>query len=84
MDKRETLKDDQQLLSIFFNLQQQQQKASLLIDENGLTRMEGNITHVEQDKNIGKSSIRIDENQPILLEQVIAVNGLFRDDYSEC
>jgi|SwirhisoilCB2_FD_contig_31_16502391_length_452_multi_7_in_0_out_0_1 hypothetical protein len=84
MDKRETFKDYQQLLSIFSNLQQQQQKAALLIDDEGLTRMEGAVTGIEQNADTGKSRIIIDNKTPVSLEQVIAVNGLFRDDYSEC
>ena len=84
MDKRETFKDYQQLLSIFSNLQQQQQKAALLIDDGGLTRMEGAVTHIERSNDAGKSIITIDNKDSISLEQVIAVNGLFRDDYSEC
>ena len=84
MDKRETFKDYQQLLSIFSNLQQQQQKAALLIDAEGLTRMEGAVTRIERSDDAGKSIITIDNKDSISLEQVIAVNGLFRDDYSEC
>lgn len=84
MDQRITFKDDQQLLSIFLALEQQQQQASLLIDDEGLTRMEGKVNGIEQNKNMGKTKIIIDSNKPIDLAQVIAVNGLFRYDYSEC
>ncbi|TKK70998.1 hypothetical protein FC093_04785 [Ilyomonas limi] len=84
MDKRDTFKDYQQLLSIFLNLQEQQQQAALLIDDEGLTRIEGKITNVEQSEDIGKSTIAIDNKEAVILEHIIAVNGLFRDDYSEC
>lgn len=84
MDRRITFKDDKQLLSIFLDLEKQQQQASLLIDDEGLTRIEGNVNRIEQAENWGKTKIIIDSNEPIDLAQVIAVNGLFRDDYSEC
>jgi len=84
MDQRITFKDYQQLLSIFLNLQQQQQQAALLIDDEVLTKIEGKITGIQQNDDIGKSAITIDNKGHINLEQVIAVNGLFRDDYSEC
>ncbi len=83
MDERITFKDERQLLSIFLDLEQEQQQASLLIDDEGLTRLEGKINRIEQAENMGKTKILIDNNEPIDLAQVIAVNGLFRDDYSE-
>ena len=84
MDQRITFKDDQQLLSVFLSLEQQQQQTSLLIDNEGLTRIEGKVTCIEQTENIGKTKLSINNNEPIDLAQVSAVNGLFRDDYSEC
>jgi len=84
MDRRSTFKNYEQLFSIFSSIQQQQQPASLLIDEDGLTRAEGKITHIEQSDDVAESTITIDNKQQITLKQVIAVNGLFRDDYSEC
>lgn len=84
MDQRDTFKDYQQLCSIFLNLQQQKQKTSLLIDDNGLTRIEGEITDVVTDAEITKSLIIVDNKDSIPLEKIIAVNGLFRADYSEC
>ena len=84
MDQRITFKDYQQLLSIFLDLQQQQLQAALLIDDGGLTRIEGKITNIKQSENISNSTITIDNKDSIPLEKVIAVNGLFRDDYSEC
>lgn len=84
MDQRVTFRDEQQLLSIFSNLRHQDKLASLLIDEDGLTRKEGKISGIEQGENIGKTKITVDGDEPFHLEQVIAVNGLFRDDYSEC
>ena len=80
MDKRETFDSTDSLKNILAGLYQQKQKASFLIDENGLMRLEGLITDIQQGDN---TTITIGDNQ-IALEQIIAVNGIFRGDYSEC
>lgn len=81
MDRRETFDSTDSLKNILAGLYQQKQKASFLIDKNGLTRMEGLITNMqEQGDNI---TITVG-NDPISLEQIIAVNGIFRGDYTEC
>lgn len=80
MDKRETFDSTDSLKNILAGLYQQKQKASFLIDKNGLTRLEGLITDIQQGDN---ASITVGDNQ-IALEQIIAVNGIFRGDYTEC
>lgn len=82
MDKRETFGSPQKLLAILNNLQQQQ--VSLLVDDNGLTRMEGTITAIEEESNAANAVVTINGADRILLRQIIAVNGVFRSDYSEC
>jgi len=82
MDKRETFGSPQKLLAILNNLQQQQ--VSLLVDDNGLTRMEGTITAIEEESNAANAVVTINGADKILLRQIIAVNGVFRSDYSEC
>lgn len=81
MDKRETFANIDSLKTILSNLYQQKQKASLLIDKDGLTRVEGIITHMQQN---GSTATITVGDKLIALEQIIAVNGIFRDDYTEC
>jgi hypothetical protein len=84
MDQRDTFQNLSQLHSIVSGLFTEKQKASLLIDSNGLTRVEGEITFIEQQGDPAKTVITIDNVDQINLSQIIAVNGLFRSDYSEC
>lgn len=81
MDKRETFDTTDSLKTILAGLYQQNQKASFLIDKDGLTRLEGLITHIELQ---GDSTTIMVGDMPIAIEQIIAVNGIFRDDYTEC
>lgn len=82
MDTRITVSDRQSFFQILEQLHEDQKKVSLLYDNNGLTRYEGMI-----------SAVLSGSSQPYLLMQdgtkinipgVIAVNGIFAPDYSEC
>ena len=84
MDKRETFENDQNLLNTLVQLQQENSKASLLVDDNGLTRMEGLITSIEENNTLPQTLIGIDDQKALTLKNIIAVNGQFRGDYSEC
>jgi len=84
MDQRQTFSNVQQLLAVVAQIFEQQQTASLLIDKEGLTRIEGNITSIDHNDCINETVITIDDSTPVLLKEIIGVNGLFRPDYSEC
>ena len=84
MDLRETFANDEQLYEFLFQLFNEKQKVSLIIDNNGLTRMEGEITALVKQEIRKKSLMTVDKEKPVKLEQVVAVNGIFRSDYSEC
>jgi hypothetical protein len=80
MDKRETFDSLQKLKNILAALQQQQQHVSLLLDNEGLSRMEGIITSMDERTDI----ITVNSTDTILVNHIVAVNGQFRSDYSEC
>ena len=84
MDKREIFENLHQLRGILQRMQQQQEKASLLLDDAGLSRMEGLITSVDLSADISKASLVLDDTTTVFLSQVVAVNGQFRSDYTEC
>ena len=84
MDQRQTFKDSDQLFSAISEIFQLQQHASLLIDKNGLERVEGVITSIEPHNDVNETTITIDETTPVLMKDIIGINGLFRSDYSEC
>jgi hypothetical protein len=84
MDQRATFESLSELLSIVSDLFVQKQHASFLVDINGLTRMEGKVSFINQQKDVSKTTITIDDISEVRIDQIIAVNGLFRSDYSEC
>lgn len=85
MDQRQTFADTRELLTILTNLYTKRVTVALLIDQNGLSRISGFI------ELLGESSFTVFENHTntaskhrILLHEVVAVNGIFHSDYSEC
>ena len=84
MDQRQTFKDSDQLFSLITEIFQQQQHASLLIDKEGLERVEGQITSIEPHIDVDKTIIYINDTTPVSIKEIIGINGLFRSDYSEC
>ena len=84
MDQRQVFSNNQELLSILENLYHHRQRASLLVDHEGLTRWEGTIISIKRKENIACTLLTMEGGREIELSQVMAVNGLFRSDYSEC
>ncbi len=84
MDQRITFDSAKSLLYTLSNLQHKKEKVSLLIDLKGLTRLEGYIVNFEEQQPLEKILIKVNNADAFLLEQVIAVNGIFRSEYSEC
>ena len=84
MDQRTTFEDLNQLLAIVSDLHQHKEKASFIVDNDGLARIDGIITAIVPNDTIKKTSIHIHPTTRVQLENIIAVNGIFRSDYSEC
>ena len=84
MDQRQTFIDDNELLSVVTTIFNQKLKASLIIDKEGLTRVEGIITLIDKRDDNENTSIIIDNRDTVTLKEIIGINGLFRSDYSEC
>jgi len=84
MDQRQTFDNSHQLFEFVSSVFQQKQKAALLIDKEGLVRVEGLITAIKQQDDLDETGIVIDNGETVVLKQIIAINGLFRSDYSEC
>ena len=77
MDQRITFDSAKSLLYTLSNLQHKKEKVSLLIDLKGLTRLEGYIVNIEEQQPLEKILIKVNNADAFLLEQVIAVNGIF-------
>ncbi|HOY12447.1 MAG TPA: hypothetical protein PLY70_04875 [Saprospiraceae bacterium] len=61
---------------------EQQSKASLILDINGLEKIQGLISVIEEDKS--NVLIKMDNGFTFSLNQVIAINGYFDPLYSMC
>ena len=46
--------------------------------------MDGVVTFIDEQPDLNLTTITINHINKILLKQIIAVNGQFRSDYSEC
>ena len=84
MDSRKTINTTQSFLELLKGYYANQERVSLLIDQEGLTRLEGLITSVQTKDKAEDAVIQIDKGTSFSLADLIAVNGNFRSDYSEC
>ena len=82
MDTRITLNDKQSFFQLLKQLHADQAKVSLLYDNNGLTRYEGMIGSILTGSL--QPCLLIQDGSEIAVSSVIAVNGIFAPDYSEC
>lgn len=85
MDQRQTFSNLAELKAILEHDDFRGSIAHLIVDRDGLTRVSGDITGIETTID-GHDFIKIDNNDPtvVYLAEIVAVNGLFRSDYSEC
>ena len=82
MDVRKTLNEQETFLQLLQDLFQAHGKASLLVDDNGITRAEGFINAIHADA--APPYIELDNAQKVSIKAIVAVNGTFLPDYSEC
>lgn len=82
MDQRTIFQSYDELLDLLASLQGT--KVSFILDHEGLTRLDGTITAIKRTTDVQRSEFVLDGGPAFTLAQVIAVNGLFRWDYSEC
>ena len=88
MDQRQTFANFTELRTLLEQLQQSQHTAHLLVDSEGLERMQGLVSEIETARDGSGDRaiicIKSGECSIVRLHQIIAVNGIFRSDYSEC
>ncbi|HRG51742.1 MAG TPA: hypothetical protein PLL00_02825 [Bacteroidia bacterium] len=82
MDNRTTLKTGQTFLDLLLQLQKVNTKAAMLLDCNGLVRAEGIISEVVMNDSV--PYLKLQSGLKINLSTIVAVNGIFLSDYSEC
>lgn len=81
MDTRITLNNKESFFKMLKHLHTHATKVSLLYDNNGLTRYEGFITGIT---GVLEPLLLLQDGLEIPMSSVIAVNGIFVPEYSEC
>lgn len=82
MDKRETMAVNETFDVLVQQLFEQQQKAGILYEDNGVTRANGMITAVYEKE--GENWMQLNNELDIPVKALYAVNGVFSSGYSEC
>jgi hypothetical protein len=82
MDLRNTLAQDETFMVILNECFSNNTKVALIVDNNGLERMEGKIISIES--NAKEPYFKLDDGSVILEKSLIAINGMFVPSYSEC
>ena len=82
MDSRVTLNSNETFSEIVNEAYRKGDKVYLLVDDEGIGRMEGLIKEIILDKKI--SCIVLDNGLKILVNKIVAVNGIFLPEYGEC
>ena len=82
MDKRGTLSANENFKQKLKNCFDNNEKVSMIIDNRGLTRAEGIIKSIHFD--IDPPFIELQDATRIYVHTIVAINGTFLSDYSEC
>jgi hypothetical protein len=82
MDLRNTLAQNETFMVILNECFSKNTKVALIVDNNGLERMEGKIISIELNEK--EPYFKLDNGSIILEKSLIAVNGMFVPSYSEC
>ena len=81
-DVRETLSVKGDFYDVIYSLFEKNETASILYDNQGITRANGKIKEVS-DRNDAPFFL-LENGLKIDVHSIIAVNGIFASDYSEC
>lgn len=82
MDSRQTLHTNETFMDLLKSCYTAREKVYVLVDEEGITRTEGFITAFHASEL--NPSFVLDHLTTIAVQNLIAVNGIFRPEYGEC
>lgn len=82
MDLRTTLSVGESFLEILIDLKASGGKAEMILDINGLERAEGVIQQIYPEGS--NPYIELQDGRTIAEKTIIALNGMFRLEYSGC
>jgi len=83
MDCRVTLNINETFLDLLKTLYYSKTKVYLLIDDDGIARMEGFIVKLDEE-NVPPAYIEMDSGIKLAVKKVVAVNGTFLPEFGEC
>jgi len=78
MDCRDTISKEQTFLKMLREEHASGNKINLLADSGGLTRVEGHILAVRDNE------LELEGGTVVPISKIVAVNGVFSSDFSEC
>ncbi|MCS6991931.1 MAG: hypothetical protein NZL95_08730 [Chitinophagales bacterium] len=81
-DQRKTLDCGSNFYDMLHSCFVAQEPVRLLYDKGGMQRAEGIIQHIDPPG--PESSIKLTNGQRIAINDIVAVNGVFSDEYTEC
>jgi hypothetical protein len=81
-DVRETLPVKGNFYDVIYSLFEKNETANILYDDHGITRANGKIKEVSE-RNDAPFFV-LENGLKINIHSIIAVNGIFASDYSEC
>jgi hypothetical protein len=84
MDQRQTFANLGELREILNQLYEEHTPVALLADQEGLFRTSGNIAAPINETSLEDALLKLDNGSALKLNQIVAVNGIFHSDYSEC
>ena len=82
MDSRETVKKKEEFLQILQIAHQAGNNVNLLMDDEGISRAGGIITKLNTEA--AEPFIELNNGLTVPLQSIVAVNGIFLPEYSEC
>lgn len=83
MDQRHTLRKHEDFHSLLQAAFAQHQTVHLLFDCMGMERRSGRVAALTLEEEQPYLILEAQE-EPIYLHEIVAVNGMFRDDFTEC
>ena len=81
-DVRETLPVKGNFYDVIYSLLKKNETANILYDDHGITRVNSKIKEVSERNDA--SFFALENGLKINIHSIIAVNGIFSSDYSEC
>jgi hypothetical protein len=82
MDLRTTLSVNGSFIEMLMDFKKRGTKAEMILDINGLERAEGVIKQIYPDD--PNPYLVLQDGRTIVEKTIVALNGIFRTEYSEC